>query len=169
MAGKTGNRHDLPEVQRGLTAIAYANGKFRPAARELEADGFKVSPKTLAAWYREHREDYERIRREILPVVGAVVADEHMALARRNNQLEDEIADQLKEKLLDLPPKELSTALRNVAVSSGVHTDKARLLQGDYATPQKPQKTADEIMRELEAEGLKLETIDVEVLDEEIA
>jgi hypothetical protein len=162
-----GHRYDLEQVLRGLTAVAYANGNSTQAARDLEEDGITIPQKTLWRWaMRTHREDYERIRREILPVVGAAVADKHMALADRQIDLASELAERLSKEAGDLPIRDVPGAMRNASVGAGIHTDKARDLQGDFATPPTPTRTSAELLRELAAEGMVLNG-DVEDEEEE--
>ena len=92
-----------------------------------------------------------------MPKVGARVADEHLAAARESIALEGEIAKKLKARLDELAAKELSTAQRNVATSAGIHTSRARELQGDVATPHKVVRDANEVMRKLIARGVVIE------------
>lgn len=158
--------HDLETVMHGLTAVALSNGSCRRASRELEKVGVKVAPRTLTTWKRNHAEDYERIRREILPKIGAEVADEHMQIARESNDLEREATKRLRGQLDELPARELANVQRNAAVSAGIHTDKARDLQGDFSTPPTIDRSHEEIVRELEAEGVRLDVITVEVIEE---
>lgn len=141
--------YGLPEVTRGLTAVAYANGNFAKAARDLREDGWTIEDKTLSRWVNgKHKADYERIRREVLPIVGAQTADEHMALARKQIGIASQLADRLLENADQLEPKDLAGAMRNADVGSGIHTEKARDLAGDFETPAKS-RSAEEILRSL--------------------
>lgn len=153
----TGNRYGLTERQRGFLALAYNNGVYSRAARELNAAGVSVTERTLSAWHKGEPEEYERIRRQVLGLIGAEIASEHAALAHRNNEVEIEAVEKLKEKLPELDAKDLPNAVRSIATASGIHTDKARLLQGDYATPSESTRSAEEIMRKLKSRGMVIE------------
>ena len=148
-----GNRYALPEITRGLTALAYANGNAAKASRDLKEDGIKISPSTLNKWANDYQSDLERIRREILPQVGAKVADEHMALARKQLHGAEMLADRLIKEGKEIPIRDVAGAMRNFDVGTGIHTEKARELQGDYETPAKHQSAAD-ILRSLAAKGI---------------
>jgi hypothetical protein len=161
-----GNRYDLPGVIRGLTAIAYANGNCSKASRDLKEAGIKIRQQTLSNWLRDHKEDYERIRREILPQVGAVVADEHLDLARKQIQISNELAARLQEEGRDIPIRDVAGAMRNADVGASIHTERARDLQGDFETPNKQNRSLPELIRALKAKGV--EVIDGQATEETI-
>lgn len=150
--------YSLPEILRGLTAVAYANGNSRQAARDLAEADIAIPHRTLHRWAKEsHAEDYERIRRETLPQVGAEVADEHMAFARRQIRMADKLADRLEKESDDLPLRDVPAAMRNASVGAGIHTDKARDLQGDFGTPHKLVRSASEVLNALKGRGVMIE------------
>jgi hypothetical protein len=161
-----GNRYGLPEIMRGLTAVAYENGNVSRAVKALKADGIKVSPATLGRWVKDNPADYERIRRDILPQVGAKVADEHMDLARKQLGGAAMLAERLIKEGKDLPIRDVAGAMRNFDVGAGIHTEKARELQGDFETPNKTNKTAAELLRALQARGVGV--LDGEATEEPI-
>lgn len=130
------------EIQRGLIALAYANGNAAKAHRDLAEDDLDIPERTLNFWaIDQHKDEYERVRREVLPIVGAQTADEHMALARKQMAVSNKLADELARETHKLDPRDKATAMRNLDVGSGIHTGNARDLQGDYATPHKSQDT----------------------------
>lgn len=160
--------YGLEEVLRGLTAVAYANGNAAKAQRDLMETGWKVSRRTLLKWSRHsHADDYERIRREILPEVGARVADEHMDLARTANGIAGEMLQRMKGQIGEIPARDLPGGIRNVSTTAGIHTDKARDLAGDYSTPNKTTRELPEVLRALKDKlGLEVEVIDAEAVEE---
>jgi hypothetical protein len=159
-----GKRYGLPEILRGLTAVAYANGNCNKANRDLKEAGIKVSVQTLRNWLRDNQADYERIRREILPQVGAQVADEHMDLARKQLDGANLLADRLIKEGAELPIRDVAGAMRNFDVGSGIHTEKARELQGDFETPGKPQKP-EHVLRALREKLGLPPTIDAQAVE----
>jgi hypothetical protein len=113
-------------IERGLMAMAAYNGNSRKAAAFLEQDGIQVNQTTLWAWARrKHVGRYEELRAEVLPKIRAEAADEHMELARLNMELERSTLEQLKDKIPEMPARDLPGASRNLAVSSAVHTERS--------------------------------------------
>lgn len=152
------SKYNLEEILRGLTAVAYANGNANRARRDLAQAGIKIPTRTLRGWVNDtHKEQYEHIRTEVLPKVGAQVADEHMELARKQLEIAGALADRLKAEGKDLPIRDVANAMRNADVGAGIHTEKARDLQGDFGTPSKAMRSADEILRKLQSIGVIVE------------
>ena len=110
-------------------AMAIHNGNSRRARDFLAQDGIKLSHQTLREWAtKRHVERYAAIRADYLPQMRAQAADEHMDLAERAMQNNALILDRLSANVGELPVKELPGAARNMAVTAGVHTEKAQLL-----------------------------------------
>jgi hypothetical protein len=57
-------------------------------------------------------------------------------------------------------------AIGKMDIGSGIHTEKARDLQGDFATPSSQLRSAEEILRNLKAAGLRFD-LDLEPESEE--
>jgi len=122
-------RYGAPEVTRALTAVAYANGNTRKAARDLAEDGIRMDDSLLWRWKSEqHVEEYERIRQTILPQIRRQAGDEHLDLASRQMAVNRQILERLGKEVDDLPAKELPGASRNMSVGAAVETEKAQLL-----------------------------------------
>ena len=153
-------RYNLEQIQLGLTCYALASGNSYLASRELQKlHDLKVDPKTLQRWAQDkHRDEYERLRTTVLQQVGARVAEAHTARSVSSMQLENELDEELLQgKMKELKPKELSdltSAKRNLATSAGIHTSRARELQGDLATPSQTERSGDEVLRRMEAMGM---------------
>jgi hypothetical protein len=156
------------ERERGLIAVAMANGNTHQAARDLSSDGLKISQKTLWKWRREETQRYEELRSQWLPKIREVAAEQHMALASRQIELSASLTEDLAKKRGDLDGRDISTAIRNVTVSAGVHTDKAQLLSGEPTAIVR--RDLGEVLRNLKAHGLAAlseeSVIDAEVVEE---
>jgi hypothetical protein len=138
-------------LERGLLAVAAFNGNTRRAAAFLAEDGFKINHQTLWAWAnRIHLDRYEEIRVERLPRVQRAAAEQHMELATRNMELEGKLLDDLDEKRHELAARDISTAARNVAVGTGIHTEKSQLLN-DQPTEIHKNRDASDVLRLLKA------------------
>ncbi len=116
------------EISRGLVAIAYANGNTRQAERDLAEDGLRIDHNTLHYWKtKNHAQEYERIRAEVLPKVREEAGDQHLALARRQMEASAMATDEWIKRRHELDPKDLSTAARNFDVGSGIHSQHAQV------------------------------------------
>lgn len=146
-------------IERGLLAVAAFNGNSRKAAEFLAGDGLEIPHQTLWNWANKvHIDRYEEIRSERLPRVQAAAAERHMELMAQNMDLEGKLLDDLDAKRHELAPRDISTAARNAAVGTGVHTDKAQLLN-DQPTEIRKTRDATELLRALKekAPGLFIE------------
>lgn len=152
-------------VQRALLALAECNGNTYKAMRELAQDGIKISDVTLLDWRkRKFKDEYERVRAEVLPRVRRKAAEQHMDLSARLMEVEGELLEKLKEKQDELPAKEVSTALRNVSTSAAIHVDKATILDQDEG--QAPPLDAESLLRKLGSRGMRVEAVERRVVVE---
>jgi hypothetical protein len=159
-------RYTEDQIQRALIEVAACSGNTRQAARNLAEDGLKIHPSTLWSWStRELVEKYERLRQEALPAITAQATEQHMSLARRQMAISHQAADLVAQRLPNMEDKDLVNAMGKADIGSGIHTEKAQLLAGQPT--QIVSKSSQELIRELEAEGLKLDAIDAEVVSEE--
>jgi hypothetical protein len=126
-----GARHyDEEDVERGLTEVARCRGNASRAERRLAERGIKISRRTLGVWAHEkHRDRYRRITQEVLPEIQARLAAELEDLLEAEIQAERETLERYRESIGELEPRDLSAALRNVAVSKGIAADKAAQLR----------------------------------------
>jgi hypothetical protein len=158
-----------PEISRALIAVAYANGNTRKAERDLSEDGLRIDHSTLHEWKtKRHVEEYDRIRAEIMPRVREQAGDEHLDLAGRQMEAERLLVDRLKDNVEGIKPGELPGAVRNLAVSSAVHSEKAQMMHD-----QPTQRVAVDLsatLKELKSMGIDPEVVlDAEVVEEEDA
>jgi hypothetical protein len=157
------------QVELGLLAVAYANGNTRKAARELKTANVKVPPRTLWDWSRKSRlEDYERVRRKVLPKIQQRAAEQHMGIAEAGMEVQEKMLTRLGKESGNLEIKDVSTASRNLAVTVGIHAEKAQLLAGEPT--QIVHRSADEVLRALKAKGVLIDqeppVIEAEVIEE---
>ena len=124
------HRYTDQEVERGLTALALASGNSKRAEAALAETGLKVSAATLRGWKtRTYPKQYATVREEILPAIREQLAEQHTELAGSLANLATKISARLEENYDKLEPRDLPGALRNVATSSAIHTDKASQLR----------------------------------------
>lgn len=152
------HRYGELERERGLLALAMANGVARRAARELAADKenpLKVTAATLTRWRAKESERYEEQRREILPQIRAQAAEQHMALATRNMEVAEATTKRQLEKLAanEVDAKDLSSYSYRAAIATGVFVDKATLHDAQL-TDQRPMREVSAIVRSLKARGV---------------
>lgn len=152
-------------IERGLLATAAFHGNTRKASEFLAADGMEIHHSTLWHWKNgTHAARYEEIRAERLPQVQRAAAERHMELLARNMDLEGKLLDDLDAKRHELAARDISTAARNAAVGTGIHTEKAQLMNEQPTAIQGQKKSASELLRQLKAKGI---VIDAEVTEEE--
>jgi lysine/ornithine N-monooxygenase len=159
-------RYGALERERGLIAVALANGNTYQAARDLEADkenGFKVSQKTLWEWSRKDVARYEELQDKILPRLRRIAAEQHMEAAKQAADLTSKAMALAEGKLDEIPPRDLPGAIRNFSTSSAIHVDKAAELRGE-AKVIVEHRSASEVLKELQAEGVELGPQDQRVL-----
>lgn len=155
------------EVTRGLVALAYANGNTRKASRDLAEDGLEIEHGTLYYWKtKNHAQEYERLRNEILPKVREQAGDDHLALARRQMEASAMATEEWIERRHELDARDLSTAARNFDVGSGIHSQHAQVFH-DQPTA----RVAIDLpgtLKELKSLGVDPEVVlDAEVVSEE--
>jgi hypothetical protein len=142
-----------------LLAVAAFNGNTRRASEFLAGDDLVIPHQTLWNWANNvHLARYEDIRAERLPRVQAAAAERHMELMDQNMNLEAKLLEDLDGKRHELAARDISTAARNVAVGTGIHTEKAQLLTGQPTSINKFREAGD-VLRLLKnrAPGLFIE------------
>jgi len=135
------------DVERGLLALADAGGSARLAS---ETTGIPRS--TLHQWKDQYAERYERIRADRLPEIYAEVGDEMVKLLRAQNEAEQELTVRMRQVTPELDARDVSTGLRNVAVSKGINVDKARLMH-DRPTVITETRSAEELLDGMRRRG----------------
>ena len=159
------SRYTDQEIDQSLFALALASGNSRRASAMLKERGQKVPHTTLDTWkHRTHPERYERIQADTLPKVRARLADEMEALAQDQIDLEAEITKRLRERLGEIPDRDLSGSLRNVAVAKGINMDKTAPIRGEPTQIiGSPVERAEDALAALRRHGLLVEAEAVEV------
>jgi len=153
-------------LERGLLAVAAFNGNTRKAAEFLAGDDLEIPHQTLWNWANNvHADRYEQIRRERLPRVQAAAAERHLEMLDRNLDLEGKLLEDLDGKRHELAARDLSTAARNTAVGTGIHSEK-HLLYSGQPTEIRKHRDATELLRALKVRAPGL-FIEAEVVSEE--
>ncbi len=150
--------YSTAQVQRGLLAVAVANGNARKAAADLAEDpeGFKVPHRTLYGWKKREATSYEEIRAKLLPRIRAEAAEQHMRLAEHQASVAGKMTERLEQEIDDIPARDLPGGIRNVTTAAAVHTDKAAVLRGE-ASVVVEHRDASEVIRALKAKGVIIE------------
>ncbi len=125
-----GGSYSEEDVERGLVAVALAAGNTRQASRQLKAQGRSIPRGTLQTWTaRVYAERYEFVRRAVLPRIREAMAVETEDLARAYAEAERLTLEKFRAELPNLRAHEAASALRNLATSRGISTDKANVLR----------------------------------------
>lgn len=174
------HRYTEAEIRRALVEVAACSGNTSMASRHLAEDDepMQIDQATLWRWSRRSEVDlYEQIRRELLPVITAEAAEQHMSLARKQAGIAAQAAERIKSRLPKMDDRDLINAMGKADIGSGIHTEKAQLLSGQPT--HRVERDASEVLRELEAAGFKGQLpqqsqepprhVDVEVESEETA
>jgi hypothetical protein len=158
------NSYTEEETGRGLAAVALYSENTREAADALKKDGLPIPRSTLKNWLVSKRDDYERIRSSVIEKVHERVAEKHMELAEAQMELSEKLMDRLRQESAEVPVRDLPTAIRNLDVGSGIHTDKGVNLR---AGAQPPINLPDiqETLRSLKASGVT--NVRIEMVDDE--
>jgi hypothetical protein len=120
------------DVERGLMALAAASGSSREAVRLLKAQKHPPIPEaTLRSWTQRHAARYDEIRTKELPRLRKKMAadlEESISETHRVAQLAlEQVEKDLKLGLVKDPAK----AYKELALSFGILSDKARLMRGE--------------------------------------
>jgi hypothetical protein len=145
------------QIERGLLAVAAANGNTRQAAKALAEDpqGFKVSHGVLYGWKQRESTRYEKIRADYLPKIRAEAAEQHMRLAEQQATVAGKMTERLEKELGNIPARDLPGGIRNVTTAAAVHTDKATILRGEANIITEHRDVSD-ILRALKAKGIPM-------------
>ena len=145
------------QIERGLLAVAAANGNTRQAADALAEDpeGFKVRHGVLYGWKQREFALYGKIRAEYLPRIRAEAAEQHMRLAEQQATVSGKMTARLEKEIDNIPARDLPGGIRNVTTAAAVHTDKATILRGE-ANVITEHRDAAEVIRALKAKGISI-------------
>jgi hypothetical protein len=113
--------------ERGLLALALCGGNRWRAA---ETSG--IPEYTLKMWKEKHREDYERVCRDVAPRLESIVVNESYARVIALGELEALAMEKLEAALRndEIPARDLPGALRNITTSKAINVDKILALSG---------------------------------------
>ncbi len=113
---------------------------------------------TVSRWcYDEkHRAEYFKIREQAIQDRKAYEAEQNFEAASRARELSEKVKDRFEQDYDKLEPRDLSTASRNFTVEAGIYTDKAKDLRGDAQVIVTEHRDIAEIIRALEAKGVRL-------------
>lgn len=167
IAERKRGRYTTAEIERGLTELAACNGNSRAAEENLREAGMRIDHATLWQWQRKTYPDrYEEIRADQLPRIREQAADEHMALAAQQMEVNGLVLKRLKDNVNELAPRDLPGAVRNLSVSAAVETEKAQLLND-----QPTSRVASDLpglLKEIKSMGVDPEVVlEAEVVSEE--
>src|SRR5215210_4027726 len=130
MAKKRQTDYTSEEIGRGLLQLAV-HGSARKAARELAAQGHKISESTLRTWKVRHAERFREIATRDAKRVREAMAQECLETAHEAGETEREALAKTREQLKDGSVKDASTAARNAAVVKGISLDHSLKLRGE--------------------------------------
>jgi hypothetical protein len=119
------------DVERGLMALAAASGSSREAVRLLKAQKHPIPEATLRSWIQRHATRYDEIRTKELPRLRKKMAadlEESISETHRVAQLAlEQVETDLKKGLVKDPAR----VYKELALSFGILSDKARLMRGE--------------------------------------
>lgn len=148
------SKYSAEEIERGLVLLALESGNVTRTRKLLKQEWGKApDANTIARWLERYRDHYAEIRQKVAPELKLRMAEVHADLAARLADLENRTIDELEQEIADLSPKDKANLLRNAAVSSGIHIDKAQILRGDPSAIVE-RRELPEIVRALAAKGV---------------
>ena len=150
------------QITLGLTVMAGCNGNGRQAEIMLkEQFGVGIDYSTLYKWVRNgHADQYQAIRREVLPKLQARAAEQYMDASERMQAVSLEITESMN--IADIPERDKPGAARNMTIAAATSSDKALLLTGQ-ATEIHEHRKPEELLRALQAKlGNKPKVIEAE-------
>jgi hypothetical protein len=173
-----GQCHTEEEIEVGLTEVALSAGSTTLASQRLAERGINISRSTLEQWKnRRHVDRHAWIRDEQAAAIQRRVAAQHEDLAQRSVAVAIKALERLEDELPNIPPRDLPGALRNIATTAGISSDKLMLLRERPLPVAPPERSLEQLVRSLEALGVvqrvqvatSTEIPDAEVVDDERA
>lgn len=119
------------EVTRGLAALAVYDGSERAAARFLEQTGKPIPFRTLHDWKTTRAERYAEVREQELPAIRQRHIHETEELVGQHLAVKKKLLAKVDKELDQLSAGQAASALKQVAISAGIDTDKSLLLRGE--------------------------------------
>jgi len=150
-----GQRHTEEEIEAGLTEVALSAGSTTLASQRLAERGIDISRSVLEQWKnRRQVERYARIRDQQAAAIQRRVAAQHEDLAQRAVAVAEKTLDRVEEELPNIPARDLPGALRNIATTAGISSDKLMVLREKPLSPSGPPRDVAEVVHSLEALGV---------------
>lgn len=147
--------YDEDVATAALTELALCGGSGTRAVRRLKEKGIEVARTTLVEWRDDTRsEEYAAIRDETAARVQRIIAAEHEDLAIKGAELTRELLTRTKERIGEIPDRDLPGALRNAATATAISTDKALMARERPVVMPPASRNLDEVVKGLEALGV---------------
>jgi hypothetical protein len=135
MAGKAMRRYTPEEVDTGLTVLALCGGDSKEAERRLEASGSPIPSSTLRDWRTStHADRYVEICQERAPEIEKRVLQQSQEIQQRALAASLKAVDAAEQQIDSGDAKDPSATAKNLALTYGIITDKALVLQGRPST-----------------------------------
>jgi hypothetical protein len=145
-------RYSEEEIRSCLLQVAVEDGNRSSAQAELRKKGLKVSRHTLARWCdHDYADLYLSIRDEVQNVRQRKHAAEMEDSVSRGIEITKRYWERADQVLDELPARDVSTGLRNLGVTLGIQVQRTLELREKPVMMPKESRTADEIIRALEA------------------
>lgn len=145
--------------ERAFIGLALAGDNAQRAAEQL---GMPAS--TLRDWRREHRPEYERVRKELAPKLEATVVAEMYAFVIEAGRVKRLALEATAQAIEDgeIRGKDLPSALKSISIAEAVAVDKILVLSG-RPTSVVEHRSAQEIVAELARRGAIVDATAVEL------
>jgi hypothetical protein len=162
-------RYDEQTIETALTVTALCGGNTRHAVKRLKEQGIDVPVSTLGRWKEQvHASRYAVIRDERAPEIQRRVAVAQEDVALKAAQVTGRMLERLEKEVPDIPTRDLAGAVRNVATTGGIGSDKLMVLRERPLPAQAAGRNTEEIIRALIAMGVVQEIGAAPVVDAEV-
>lgn len=124
--GGYSSKYTLRQVDEGLKHLVLAAGDATKASQVVG-----IPESTLKAWRsKQHTDRYQQLRDELEPRIRAHLVADAEDLALTYGAIERQLAERLTQQLDQLQPRDTANALKSLATSRAISTDKVLLLRG---------------------------------------
>jgi hypothetical protein len=128
--GGSATRYSLEDVDRGLTAVALANGNTREAAKRLARERHRIPRGTLELWARRtYAARYDELRAELVPKIHAKLATEMEDALRQGLEVQTIALAKTRERLEAGQSKDPAADTRSVATANGITAQHVRVFR----------------------------------------
>lgn len=143
-----------------MVALALYSGNRRRASKALADQGFRVPASTLNDWQQRAPDTYAKVKRNLMPQIRELAAEQHSELAQLEGEAGRKLLDRLMAEYHEIPARDLPGAIRNLDVGQGINRDKAAVLRGENTDTPMPSRSVADILEALKARGVTL-TVEV--------